>query len=768
MKIRLLFLYLLLAMSVQVAVAASPVDGLSVTRYSIDDGLSGNNVGGAVQDSTGMMWFATWNGLNCYDGYEFHRVNISPTDSTTISSNHFRDIVLGRDGRCIVCHTDEGILLFDLSTHTFRDADPADVPRMMKQVGRTWHGFTDAQGNLWTGEGNGLVKRRRGHHPASLLDGTAGQHPRALMVDDAGNLWVGLRSGRIVNIYSPSLMLLRSIGLPSSPYCIFQHSGGDIWIGCKPGALLKAGGETVADVAVYDMKEDSHGHLWVATFGDGLRVIANPASQRPVLSPSAGGRRVRKIVITDDDVLVAATTDGLLVGRINPDNPAATRFKTILRRRGDPASLSSNTLMSVAADEAGNIYVATESSGIDVTTVQSLLSATPRFTHLDIGDADRDAEIIKAVTTSADSSLIIVGNNHVTSFNLHSGQSVSYSSPFWADTCHFSEATPVSMPDGSWVFGAGQGAYIATPHNMHTRGYRLPLAVVAVSVEGDRERLWPGTRDTLLLSPEQRNVTVKFAALDYVDNRMILYHTRLDGSPWTEPDRSRSVTLFNLPPGEHTLDIQSTDHYGRWVDNTRSLTIIVKPRWFETIPARILFLLGTLAVVGSIAWVIVYIRRVNRQRRELLDKYMSLMNCPAGDAVTSSVEVTEEVPPVKPLATKPEDELFLTRVRRYIEDNISNPEANVDEMASAAATSRSTLNRRLRSLLGTSAARLLAESRLRLAEQILSDPADSRPVAEVAMACGYSDVHYFQRVFGNRCGMSPAQFRARHLSSSGD
>lgn len=38
-----------------------------------------------------------------------------------------------------------------------------------------------------------------------------------------------------------------------------------------------------------------------------------------------------------------------------------------------------------------------------------------------------------------------------------------------------------------------------------------------------------------------RNMTVSFAAIDYTDNRDILYRTRLDGSPWTGADRTRSA-----------------------------------------------------------------------------------------------------------------------------------------------------------------------------------------------------------------------------------
>ena len=44
---------------------------IRVQRLSIDDGLSHNYVTGIMQDPEGFMWFATLDGLNRYDGYDF-------------------------------------------------------------------------------------------------------------------------------------------------------------------------------------------------------------------------------------------------------------------------------------------------------------------------------------------------------------------------------------------------------------------------------------------------------------------------------------------------------------------------------------------------------------------------------------------------------------------------------------------------------------------------------------------------------------------------
>lgn len=83
-----------LLMSIASPLTARQNDGVSHVRYDIRDGLSSENVGGGVQDRNGLLWFATWNGLNCYDGYDFHRVYIRPGDKVSISTNRIRDILL--------------------------------------------------------------------------------------------------------------------------------------------------------------------------------------------------------------------------------------------------------------------------------------------------------------------------------------------------------------------------------------------------------------------------------------------------------------------------------------------------------------------------------------------------------------------------------------------------------------------------------------------------------------------------------------------------
>lgn len=714
--------------------------------YGTAQGLSHRNPGSAVQDRNGLLWISTWNGLNCFDGYEFYCIRLSPSDSVADATNHIRDIMLSDDGN-ILCHTDEDIFEFSLDSFSFRDIPAHRKDSLAKIMGRKWAGLTDRQWNVWTATAGGILKQSSHHYPASIIPETAGQHPRATMLDREGRLWVGTSRDKGVNIYDGSGHFIERIPLDSAPYAIFQSTDGTVWIGCKPGALIKAYGQAVSDDVVYDIAEDSAGNIWLATFNGGVKVIARKGDAYSAPSQSLGGRRARRILVTPSQNIFAATNSGLLIGKINLSNPAMTRLRLLRRQPGDINSLSSNTLMDVARDNRGNIYVATESSGIDMISEKSLMGDNPAFTHLTAANGALPSDNVLGMTFDGDSILMVVGADNVAALDVNSLKSTNFNSTFWVDSCRFAECRPLRLADGSWVLASEQGALRASASSLWSRGYIPNIVFTTISLPDRAPRFCLTGKPELQLDAHSRNLTVKYAAIDFTNNSQIHYRTRLDGSDWAPQGTSRSITLFNLAPGRHTLQVQSTDCYGRWVDNVAELVIVVEPLWHETWWAKALFFLSALAAAGFLAWGALYVRSVERQRRELLAKYMELL---AGN----SDQPSPDTPPAKRQiddTLSEYDKAFLERVRRYVDDNIANPEAGVDEMAQAVAVSRSTLNRKLKSKLGISPAQLLIEARLQRAAMLLKE-SPSMSATELAEKCGYSDAQYFQRSFRKRFG----------------
>ena len=70
-------------------VSATPP--LAVQRYSLEEGLSQQDVNAITQDDQGFMWFGTEDGLNRFDGYEFRQLRHDRADPDSIRQFHSRE-----------------------------------------------------------------------------------------------------------------------------------------------------------------------------------------------------------------------------------------------------------------------------------------------------------------------------------------------------------------------------------------------------------------------------------------------------------------------------------------------------------------------------------------------------------------------------------------------------------------------------------------------------------------------------------------------------
>ena len=198
--------------------------------------------------------------------------------------------------------------------------------------------------------------------------------------------------------------------------------------------------------------------------------------------------------------------------------------------------------------------------------------------------------------------------------------------------------------------------------------------------------------------------------------------------------------------------MKSTNADGVWVDNVREMTIIVTPKFSETLFARILLMVIILAAVGGVAYTYIYIRRINRQRREALDAYLSLLNS-GGKAKTEEGNAT----PLRPELSV-EDDALMRRISAFVEEHIGDSDVSVGDMADAVAMSRSGLQRKMKQVMGVSPLDFIKEARIKHACHLLSTT--TMAVSDVAFACGYSDPKYFSRSFKASTGKSPKEWRA--------
>jgi signal transduction histidine kinase/DNA-binding response OmpR family regulator len=110
------------------------------------------------------------------------------------------------------------------------------------------------------------------------------------------------------------------------------------------------------------------------------------------------------------------------------------------------------------------------------------------------------------------------------------------------------------------------------------------------------------------------------------------------------------------------------------------------------------------------------------------------------------------------------DNSFLEKIKNFLQDNIKNSSFTVDMLAAHLNMSVRNMNRKINSLLNSSALELMTEMRLNKAK-VLFEESDLN-VAEISFQCGFIDSNYFGKCFKRFTGLSPKEYRANQKKSN--
>lgn len=822
---------------VGLGLAAQPL--CKVQKYDEADGVPSSHVAQLLQDKHGLMWFATWNGLCRYDGYEFRSFKPQVGDGCHMTTDRIRNITLLPTGN-ILCQVDYEYYMFDTRTYHFRDLTEEEQgqaeelehknlqSRSLQRKPFTWtdnyqtqwtldgnghlsyldsksgtqvdyplsndfktltFAVADAQGNLWALDYGNIYKFTTDKQRTQRLEIEPKAEVKCLFHDKQGRYWVATKDDEAVRIYrSSDNQLLGYLGADgrlhqnytrfgAAVYCMYEAEDGTLWLGTKPQGLFRlrsTGAESfkidhfidIPHTHVYHLAEDHQGRLWVATLGGGIFYTANPQDEQPRFAmPShypKEGQRARYLLIADD-ILLVATSKGLLVSQLK-SQADDIHFRLHQREPGRKESLSCSATMDVVQDRQGRFFVSTESGGVNQITHTNLLDSVLTFRHIREQFHVQPNDIVQSLTVRDDGGLIAVGSHLITILDSTIQGRVLDASNFNADY-RFSEAHPLQLSNKRWLFGLTDGAFMTTADQMSQQACQPSIVLTGITIQGGADNWAMPHADSIVLGPSERNFTLHFAAIDYKAAERISYAFRLtddsarDTTAWNYIGRNHSTTLLDLEPGTYQLEIRSTNADGEWADNIRTLTIIVEPTFWESSLGRLLIVLLIVGTLAAVLYTYLYIRRIKRQQHETLEKYLDLIEVSRQIATPHSdqkLEISDNQTQQETTVNSQLDPM-LQRVMQFVEENIANSEVNVGDMASAAATSRSGLQRKLKQAMGITPQDLMREARIKRACQLLRQ--SNKNISEVAYACGFTDPKYFSRSFKQSTGLSPSEYK---------
>ena len=620
-----------------------------IQHYSIKDGMSQNTVMAIMQDKQGFMWFGTWDGLNRFDGYVFetfkamnngveahvnNRVDLIYEDEaeqiwwTTYDGHYYRldatrtitteqpydslpEGMLAKmseadkntkvDSRGIIWQADD---TYGILRYRFGQWKRFTPPLDSRYAGRLRQHFfllEDSQGRTWvnpTGGGWSYYDYDKDElvYP---IDGLTNMIHTAY-VDRDGLMWVATYDGGVdcINMEPTPYQLhdlrhsdrdngevrafartkkgevLTLIKSETNVYCALETRHGMLY-GTKGNGLIKGEGLKIkgeriptSHPDIYDIEEGRDGTLYVATYGGGVNIIRWNGAGWDAPEVVGQGMKVRDIEIVDE-TLWCGTTTGVM--RVN----LSTLESTVIPCYDIRAIHYSLDKLWLGSFGGG------------------LMTLNPKDPNVEITRVETYHDIILSMVGDG-TSLWFSSESDIAQLNLVTGELYYYDALDGEENTYFTEAEALRTPEGRILFGYSNGYCSFDPSRIHRTNSIPPLRITRVAVQ---DQTLSGDTFTI---PNGSNITIEYAAMDYVGADKILYFYRMDGIDhgWQYAKDIRRVTYNNLLHGTYVFHVRSTNREGGEVDNEKTMVIEVEtPIWLSWW-AIMLYVLAIILFIG--------------------------------------------------------------------------------------------------------------------------------------------------------------------------
>lgn len=231
---KLIYIGLILILPLWLVAAPGDVR-TSIIHINNNSGLSNSAVNAIFQDSEGMMWFGTWDGLNRYDGRSVYRFGNVADDPFSLSHHIIRGIS-EEDSRHLWITTDYGINRLDKVSGRIEKFYLDHKPGYIFQE-KSFTCQADGRGNVvasFSGQGLYIYDSRSGKFRKTAVAGC--RKPFGILnlfFDEAGALWAHTDRNSLVKmeIREGMLRMLHEVKLPDGDVSApVYDSGKFIWL----------------------------------------------------------------------------------------------------------------------------------------------------------------------------------------------------------------------------------------------------------------------------------------------------------------------------------------------------------------------------------------------------------------------------------------------------------------------------------------------------------------------------------------------------------
>lgn len=326
--------------------ARGQTSNINFTSITSKEGLLSNSVNAILKDRQGLMWFATDDGLNRFDGTNFKVYRNRRGDTTSLRANEILALHEDQNGNLWVGTSGGGFSMYDRRKDNFLHFPTHNtVPGLTRNV-VIRSICSDRFGKIWIAQFNGLyvldpgTKNIRKFELSPTTTGAPAKLPLlSVFADSKNRIWVASDNG---------LFLYRH---ETNSFRQFVHDD--------------ANTSSLISNKIRAIAEDKWGNIWVGTT-DGLCMLKPDETGFVIYRRHAGddgslSNDFINCIITDDEGLLwIGTNEGL-----NVFDPKQQKFTAYVPDDNNIHSITAKTVRCAYFDKQGIYWFGTFRGGIN-------------------------------------------------------------------------------------------------------------------------------------------------------------------------------------------------------------------------------------------------------------------------------------------------------------------------------------------------------------------------------------------------------------------
>ncbi|CAM3329586.1 hybrid sensor histidine kinase/response regulator transcription factor [Zobellia roscoffensis] len=365
--------------------------------------------------------------------------------------------------------------------------------------------------------------------------------------------------------------------------------------------------------------------IWVGLWGGGIHII-NPDDSINTFKKKAVSTLFGKNVSVmhldrNHNLWIGTRGDGLF--KINLIEEEIDIFNPSVEN-----GLSSNAILCLLEDEQGNMWIGSRGGGLNFYN-------TKDHTITSYGKTEGlVSTTVASIAKDKSQNLWLSTRDGISRFDVKEKKFVNFGIEDGVTESHFIFNSSAVAETGEIYFGCPEGFFTVSPKN-YKKELLVPNTIITnYTIFGDfnksntvnkksHSKKFLNTTDSLRLEHNRNNIAFEFSTLDFTAPNKNQFAYMLEGINdfWHYTKASnRNANYNDLPPGDYTFKVKSSNSDGVWNSNPAIFNFTIKPPYWKSNLAYIIYFLLLIISIYT-TWLV--IKRWYKLKKKLVAETVS-------------------------------------------------------------------------------------------------------------------------------------------------